>query len=76
MVKDPLPQRGMKYNTKVHNKARKITEEEALEKQKEKVRRLAETLGWNDDWHKKPIQKDLNKKKAHKSRVKHSGHGK
>jgi len=53
-----------------------LTDEEVMEKLREKRRRLAEKLGWEDDWHKKKVKEDLRKKKSHKSRVKHMGHGK
>jgi len=74
MVKDPLPQRGQKYRQRVYKQTKNITEEQALKNMKEKARRLAEKMGWNDDWHKKKA--DLGKKRSHKNRVNHSVHGK
>jgi len=65
----------MKSRTAHYKKLRTITPEEALKNFREKQRRLAEKLGWENDWHKKPIKEDLSRKKRHKSRVKHSGHG-
>jgi len=68
--------RGMRAHRNFHKKVNNITEEEALKNLKEKVRRLANKLGWHDDMHKRPINKGLQNKKSHKSRVKHSAHGK
>jgi len=65
---------GMAHRSKLYKKLRKITPEEALENYKAKARRLAEKMGWNDTWLKDA--KDRRNIKSHKSRVKHSGHGK
>ena len=48
--------RGMAANSAFHKKIKKqqaMSEEEILEMFKEKKRRLAEKMGWNDNWHKK-----------------------
>ena len=48
--------RGMAANSNFHKMIRKqqtMTEEEVLEVLKEKQRRIAEKMGWNDNWHKK-----------------------
>ena len=66
--------RGMRARENFYKKVKNITPEQALENFREKQRRLAEKLGWENDWHKRSI--NLDRKKCHKNRVKHKGHGK
>jgi len=47
--------RGYPYRQKVLTKTKNLTPEQIEENLKEKQRRLAETLGWNNNWlHDKP----------------------
>ena len=49
-------QRGMVANTAFHKKIKKeqqLGEEEVIERLREKKRRIAENMGWNDDWYKR-----------------------
>jgi len=73
LVKD-TGKRGAQARSKFYKKVKNISEEQAIENFKEKQRRLAEKMGWNDTWLKDA--KNRRNIKNHKSRVKHSGHGK
>jgi len=65
--------RGTRARKNFYKVVKNITEEEAIQKFRDKQKRLAEKLGWEDNWHKQ--KSDLGKKQSHKSRVVHSGHG-
>ena len=54
MVKGQI-YRGYSYRQKVLTKTKNLTPEQIEENLKEKQRRLAEALGWNNNWlHDKP----------------------
>jgi len=71
MVKEPK-RLGMAHRAKLNKKLRRISEEEALENERMKAKRIAEKLGWDLSWLHQPIP---NLRKTEPNRVVYEGHG-